>query len=166
MATTVEVLWEPGWIDSLGEKVDRWLTDLVDDTVDFAAGRLREHAPGRIDEFVTSDGPQFEPQTGAIEGVAGVTSDPTESFISRRGSRRADWPLYVDIGTGIYGESGKPITAFPGDVMGPIQRGGMMVYLEEIRGQKPQDFSGAAMRDTDAWLPIHIELVAKRLGDL
>lgn len=166
MATTVEVLWDSDWLDSLNERVDRWLTDLVDDTVDFAAGRLKEHAPGRIDELVTSDGPQFEPQFGVIEGMAGVTPDPTESFVSRRGSKRADWPLFVDIGTGIYGDTGKPITALPGEQMGPLIEHGMQFFFNEIKGQRPQDFSGAAARDTDAWIPMHIELVAKRLGNL
>jgi hypothetical protein len=166
MPTIVEVLWDQEWIGSLDDRVDSWLKDLVDDAVDFAAARLREHAPGRIDELVVSDGPQFEPQIGAIEGVAGVTSDPTEQFVSRRGSRRADYPIFVDVGTGIHGPLARPITAFPGHAMGPIEFSGRMIYPTEIRGQHAQDFSGEATRDTDAWLPAHIDTSAVRLSNL
>ena len=153
ITTKVTVIWEPGDLRAIDERVDAWLVDLVNDTVDFGAARLRDHAPGRIADFVTSDGPQPEPQIGAIEGVAGVTADPLEGFISKRGSKRADFPVYVDIGTGLYGEHGRPITAFPPNLMGPVEIAGQMRYLSEIAGQPAQHYSDEAMRDTDAWLP-------------
>lgn len=168
MATTVtvEALWDQESTRSLDDRVDSWLVDFVDDTVDFAAGRLRAHAPGRIDELVTSDGPQFEPEFGVIQGVAGVIPDPNETFVSARGSKRADFPLFVDVGTGIYGEHQRPITSFPPNQMGPVEVGGRMVYLDQIKGQPAQDYSGEATRDTDAWIPGHIRASAPRLGDL
>lgn len=162
---TVEALWDQESMHGLHDHVDSWLTDLVLDTVDFAGHRLREHAPGRIGDFVRVDYPHVG-NLGAIEGEAVVTSDPTEQFVSKRGSRRADFPLYVDIGTGIYGEHHRPITSFPPNHMGPVEIGGQMVYLSEIRGQPAQDYSGAATRETNAWLPGHIKVSATKLGNL
>lgn len=157
MSTTVEVIWEPGELRAIDHRVDAWLIDLVDDAVDFAAGRLREHAPGRIADFVTSDGPQGEIHQGrVIEGEAGVTPDPLEGFVSKRGSRRADFPFYVDVGTGLFGEFHRPITAFPPNQMGPIEIGGEMVYVDMIRGQEGQHYSDESARDTDIWLAGHI----------
>jgi len=49
---TTEVLFS-GDMRSIGDRVDSWLTELVDDAVDYAAGRLRHHAPGGIDALVT-----------------------------------------------------------------------------------------------------------------
>jgi len=154
----IEVVDHDGsFLRSFEERVDAWLEDLVDDTVDHAAGRLRHHAPGAIDALVTSDGPQFEPEGGVIEGMAGVLPDPDETFVSARGSKRSDHPFYVDVGTGVFGETGRPITAMPGSVMGPIEWGGRMIYVKSIKGQRAQDYSGAAFRDTDAWLPFKIQ---------
>lgn len=164
ITVTTEVLWDQEWLDHLDDRVDSWLTDLTDDVVDFAAGRLRSHAPGSIDEFVTSDGPELEPQLGIIEGMAGVIEDPDEEFVSRRGSQRRAFPLFVDIGTGIFGEFGRPITAFPGHVMGPVEFHGRMTYPTIIAGQEPQDYSGAATRDTNAWLTGKIRASAQKLG--
>lgn len=165
ITTETQVIWEPGDLRHIDENVDAWLRDLVDDTVDFAAERLREHAPGAIDALVESEGGQFDPQLDAIEGVAGVIPDPTEEYISKSGSRRSDYPYYVDVGTGIYGPEERPITSMPGGVMGPIEFRGRMLYLTSIRGQEAQDFSGAATRDTDLWLLGHIRATAKRIGE-
>jgi hypothetical protein len=163
MSTEVTILWESSDLRDLDDRVDTWLVDLVDDAVDFAANRLRDHAPGRIGDFVMSDGPQGEPQFGMIEGMAGVTPDPLEGFVSKRGSKRADFPYYVDVGTGVYGEHHSPITSFPPNHMGPVEWRGQMVYFSQIRGQQPQDYSGEATRDTDAWLPEKIRESSKKI---
>lgn len=164
MSVTVEVIWEPGDLHALDEHVDAWLRDLVGDTVEHAASSFVDRAPGRIRDFVTSDPPQLD-RGSVIEGVAGVTPDPLEGFVSKRGSRRADFPLYVDVGTGLFGEHQRPITSFPPNLMGPIELGGEMVYLSQTRGQPAQDYSGEATRDTDAWLDSHIEHSMSRLKD-
>jgi len=159
MSVTVTI--EPLFHDDLRDldgRVDSWLRGLVGDTVDHAAGRLRHHAPGGIDALVTADGPRGEPQAGVVEGMAGVLPDLQEEIDHPRGlgSSPADYPFYVDAGTGIFGEFGRPITAFPGGVMGPVEFRGRMAYSRSIKGQPGQDYSGAAHRDTDLWLQGHI----------
>jgi hypothetical protein len=163
---TTEVLFHDD-IRSLDDRVDLWLRDLVDDTVGYTAGRLREHAPGGIDRLVTEDGGQFDPQLGIIRGMAGVLPDLEEEVEHPRGlgSNPADYPFYVDVGTGIFGEFGRPITAFPGGVMGPIEYQGRMIYPRSIKGQPAQDYSGAAHRDTDLWLAGHIKTSSAKLGN-
>lgn len=161
---TTDVLFS-GDARSIEDRVDSWLLNLVDDTVDYAARQLRRHAPGEIDALVTADGPQGEPQTGIIEGMAGVLPDLQEEIAHPRGlgSSPADYPFYVDVGTGIFGEFGRLITAFPGSVMGPIEFRGRMIYPRSIKGQPAQDYSGEAHRDTDIWLAGHIPVSAQKL---
>lgn len=165
VVVTTEVLFS-GDTRSISGRVDSWLLDLVDDAVDYAAGRLRHHAPGGIDALVTSDGPQGEPQLdGVVEGMAGVLPDLQEKVDHPRGlgSSPADYPFYVDVGTGVFGEFGRPITAFPGGVMGPIEFRGRMIYPRTIQGQPGQDYSGEAHLDTDLWLAGHIRTSASKL---
>jgi hypothetical protein len=145
--------------------VDRWLTDLVDDTVDYAAARLHEHAPGKITDLVGSEGAQFDPHIGFIEGEAFVLPDIQEEIDHPRGlgSSPADYPFYVDVGTGVYGEHGTPITSLPGHVMGPVEWGGRMIYIKFDKGQRPQHYSDAAHKDTDVWLPGKIQEAKSKL---
>ena len=153
MAVHTEII-EAADLASLGDRVDRWLDDLVDDAVDYGARRLKVHAPGGIDALVVTDGPQYEPDVGAIEGVAGVTPDPVEESENPRGfeSSPADYPFYVDVGTGVHGERGDIITAFPGDLMGPILYKGRMIYIRFSKGQEAQLYSDRAAEDLYLWL--------------
>ncbi len=157
--TVVEVDGADGvtrWLRSFDQRVDHWLLDLVGDAVEHAGHSLREHAPGGIKDLVIEDEPQ-DLGSRSIVGVAGVIPDVDEQTITGGlGSAPSDYPFYVDVGTGIYGEHGTPITAFPGHVMGPIEYNGRMIYIKSFKGQPAQDYSGAAARDTDAWLDVHI----------
>lgn len=154
------------WAKRFDAQVDSWLTELVDDAVDFAGQRLEAHAPGNIKHLVTTDGPRLEADVGWIEGFAGVLPDFDEDPSGQRGlgSNPADYPFFVDVGTGVYGETGTPITSIPGHVMGPIEVGGRMIYAKSIQGQPAQRYSDAAARDTDAHIPIRISSTITRLG--
>jgi hypothetical protein len=169
MSIEVEVTGNEGlleWAKRFDDQIDSWLTDLVNDTVNFAESRLRAHAPGKIKDLVTTDGPKFEVNMGWIQGFAGVLPDFNEDSLGDRGekSNPADYPYFVDVGTGIYGETGTPITSLPGHVMGPILMGGRMVYTKSIKGQPAQHYSDAAFRDTDVYLPLRIQSDIHKLG--
>ena len=149
-----------GFLGELDDRVDAWLHDAVDDASRFAGERLVHHAHGSIKDLVAVDEPR-PGDGGIIVGEAYVDPDFKEDFeddgLGRGlGSSPADYPYYVDVGTGIYGEFGTPITAFPGGVMGPIEYGGRMIYLKEIKGQPAQHYSDAAARDVDAFLDFRI----------
>lgn len=151
------------WLESLDRHVDAWLVGLSDDLAGYAGDRIQQHAPGRIRDLVGIDRAS-RANLGIIEAVAGVHPDLDKELEGvGLGSSPADYPFYVDVGTGIYGEFGTPITSFPGGVMGPIEFRGRMIYASSIKGQPAQDYSGASYRDTTAYLPLRI---AGTLGDI
>lgn len=153
------------WLQSGPERVDDWLYELVDWTVFYAAERIKTHAPGSIDELVDVDLPkEYEP--GAIQGIAGVEPSITEStFHSGLGSDPADFPVFVEVGTGIFGPVDIPISTIPGYLMGPFtdKYSGLPTYVREYKGQKAQHYTEDAFEDTVGWLPAEIRL---RLPDL
>lgn len=159
---TIEVEGADGlaeWFRTADERVDRWILDLVDDTAVYSGRKLVEHAPGTIKDLVSVDEAQAvqEHTAGSIEAVAGVHPDLGETEPRGLGSSSSDYPYFVDVGTGIYGEFGTPITSFPGGVMGPFEFQGRMIYARSVKGQPAQDYSGASFRDTNAYLPLRIE---------
>ncbi len=150
-----------GFLGGLDDRVDDWLYETVDAGTFVAEDSLKANAPGSIKDLVGVDLPRFGPSGSIVTGEAYVDPDFEADFegngLSRGlGSSPADYPYYVDVGTGIYGETGTPITAFPGGVMGPIEYGGRMIYVKEIKGQPAQRYSDAAARDVDAFLDFRI----------
>jgi hypothetical protein len=146
------------------KRVNDWLYELVDATIFFAADRLRVHAPGGIDSLVGVDLPH-ELEPGRIDGTAGVEPDITEeTFMSGLGSDPADYPVFVDVGTGIFGPERREIFTIPGHVMGPISWQGREIFVSSFKGQKAQHYSDRAYEDTTAWLPAKVELAKRDLG--
>jgi hypothetical protein len=149
------------WLRSSHDQVNDWLYELVDSAVFYAAQRLRTHAPGQIDQLVDVTLPH-EPEPGRIEGVAGVEPDITqESFSRGLGSNPADYPFYVEVGTGIYGEFGMPIHTIPGTYPMAFEHAGTMVFAWETKGQKGQHYGRQAFEETAEWMPARIQLAVR-----
>jgi hypothetical protein len=151
------------WLHAAPGAVNTWLRDLVGDTVDFSADRLRAHAPGGIDALVESDRPSAD-VLGPIEGVAGVLPDITQETFNRGlGSDPADYPVFVDVGTGIFGERGTPIRTIPGHVM-VIDFPEGKLFTNVIRGQPGQHYSDRAFEETVGWLPGRLEVAVREFS--
>lgn len=152
------------WLLTGQGRVDDWLYELTDEISFFAYGRIHEHAPGRIGGLVEID-PAHEPEIGSFEATAGVMPDLTEETFGRGlGSDPADFPVYVEVGTGVFGEHGTPIESIPGHVMGPFEFMGEMIFAREVKGQRGQHYVRAAFEDTVGWLPGRIETALLELG--
>lgn len=138
------------------EHVEAMLTDLVGDITDHAAEELRTLAPGTIGaELIGTDEPHL-PDQGAIVGVAGVLPDISEEMnlgaIRGLGSDPADYPVFVELGTGIFGEYERPIQVMPGHVMViPFPDG--KVFTRSIAGQPGQHYAERAYENTIQWIP-------------
>lgn len=143
--------------------VDIWLGGLVDDIADFAADRLRAHAPGSI-EMLVETAHDTAGGVGAREATAGVIPDITQENFSRGlGSDPADWPVFPDVGTGIYGEHGTPIRVIPGNVM-VFESHGERIFAHTIKGQPAQHYSDRAFEDTVAYAPVRVEMALRELS--
>lgn len=146
------------WMRTANARVDDWLYELVDEMIFVAAGRLRERAPGSIPGLVDIR-PAHETATGAFEGIAGVEPDITEeTFHSGLGSDPADFPVFVEVGTGIFGPVGQPISSIPGHLMGPIfdPAVGRNIYVQTIQGQRPQRYAERSFEDLVDVAPVMI----------
>lgn len=152
------------WLVAEPGRIDDWLYELVDEVSFFAAGRLREHAPGHIDQLVDIK-LATELEVGHFEAIAGVEPEITPDTFGRGlGSDPADFPVFVDQGTGVFGEVGTPIETIPGHVMAFMGRDGHMVFTPRVAGQRPQHFSLHSFEDTVGWLPARIEFALRDLG--
>jgi hypothetical protein len=146
----------------IDNKIDDWLYELVDSIAFQAADRLRVHAPGSIPDLVGVD-LTSEENVGAFEATAGVEPDfSLEDFGHGLGSDPADYPVYVDQGTGIYGEKKTPITVIPGNFM-TFFVNGRRIFTNIVQGQPAQHFSQKANDDTMGWVPMRIEFALKEL---
>lgn len=153
-----------GLLDGLDDRVDDWLLEVVDAGIFHAQERLVAHAPGGIKDLVDVDLPRFELAGSIVTGEAYVDPDLDEtSDDGGLGSSPADYPYYVDVGTGIFGDVGTPITAFPGHVMGPIEYGGRMIYVKSFKGQPAQRYSDAAARDVDVMLGFRLPSLTSKI---
>lgn len=146
-------------------RIDDWLYELTDDAAFFAAGRLRERAPGSISGLVDFD-PTRELEIGSYEAIAGVEPDILEEDFGRGlGSDPADYPVYVELGTGIFGEFETMIETIPGHVMGPfLGSWGDIIYARRVKGQPGQRYAEQSFEDTVGWLPGKIEVALIELG--
>lgn len=148
------------WLRGLDRRVDSWLHETVSFGVDQAGRALVAHAPGRIKDLVETDPPPPRRLGGDVfEGEAFVDPDH-ERYPGSGGkkSSRSDYPFYVDVGTGIYGPSGTPISSFPGGVMGPIEYGGQMIYARSVKGQPAQNYSERSFLDVDAMVDLRVHV--------
>jgi hypothetical protein len=141
--------------------VDRMMSDIVDDITDHAGDELRAHAPGRITELVGVSGAHME-EPGAIEGVAGVEPDIfggqfDDGGVFSRGltSDPSDWPVFVDVGTGEFGEFHRPIQSLPGHPM-VFPVGNIRIFTQKVRGQRAQHYSDRAFAATVGWVPARL----------
>lgn len=151
------------WLRTGSARVDDWLYELVDEITFYAADRLRMHAPGRIKMLVDVNIP-VEHGPGVFEARAGVESEIIPQSTRRGlGSDPADFPVFVDQGTGLYGERHSRIFPVPGQVMGPILFNGRRIFIKSFEGQPAQHFSQHAFDDTVAWIPAKIEVAKSRL---
>jgi hypothetical protein len=154
------------WSKGLHGRVDDWLYELVDGMIFYAAGRMKEHAPGGIKDLVDIDLVD-RTATDAFEGIAGVEPDLTEeTFSVGLGSDPADFPVFVEVGTGIYGEVGEPISTIPGHLMGPIYnpKTGGVFYASVIRGQPAQHYAREAFEELVERTPVVIKTALPELG--
>lgn len=152
------------WLLTGSARVDDWLYELVDGAVFYAAQRIKEHAPGHIDQLVDVS-LAHEHATGAFEGAAGVEPEITEStFHVGLGSDPADFPVFVEVGTGIFGPIGQPISSIPGHLMGPINDGGREIFVAVIQGQRPQHYVENAYHDLVETTPVRIQEKLPELG--
>lgn len=148
---------EERFLRSLPGRVDRMASDLVDDLSEYASDRIKEHAPGGIFHLVEVSG-SSPVDPGVFEAVAGVTpahgeGDEIRTFGGR--SNPDDYPFFVDQGTGIHGEFGRPIeVAPPGFMQIDFEDG--RVRTHSIRGQQPQEYVKESYRETLAYAPIRI----------
>lgn len=150
------------WLRSSNKHVNDWLYELVDAVVFYAAQRLRAHAPGHIGtELVDVDLPN-EHQPGAIDGAAGVEPDlRSKNFGRGLGSDPADFPFYVEVGTGRYGEHETPISTVPGSYPMAFNYQGNLIFTWHTQGQRGQHYGRRSYEDTVNWVPARIQL-AKR----
>jgi hypothetical protein len=137
--------------------IDDWLYELTDDVAQKAGDRLRANAPGAIDRLVSIDLVE-EVGPSSFESIAGVEQDTFYGNSDRGlGSSPRDYPIYVDQGTGIYGEKKSPIHTIPGNLMGPIRFKGRTHFVPSFKGQPAQHFSERSFIDTIGWTPFRID---------
>jgi hypothetical protein len=138
--------------------IDDWLYEMADKVAFQASDRLIAHAPGNIDDLVRVDlVDQVRP--GVFESKAGVVPATFPSYVGRGvTSDSAEYPVFVDQGSGIYGARRTPVVAPPGNLMGPIRYKGRTIYIKSFKGQIAQHFSDKAFDDTVSWVPAQIEL--------
>lgn len=154
------------WLATSPALIDDWLYEIVDEEAFWAADRIRQHAPGHISELVDVE-PAHETATGAFEGIAGVEPEITEETFGRGlGSDPADFPVFVEIGTGIFGPEHRPISTIPGHVMGPIfdPEAGHNIYATSVKGQPPQHFVEHAYDELVVRTPVVLKAALLELG--
>lgn len=154
------------WLSGSSGRVDDWLYELIDAMAFYASERIKQRAPGHIDQLVDIT-LAHELDPGAFEAIAGVEPDITEDTFGRGlGSDPADYPVFVEVGTGIFGPVGEPISTIPGHVMGPIKdpSTGKDFFATVIQGQRPQRYVEQAHEDLVLWTPVKIRERLPELG--
>lgn len=144
------------WLRSGNEHVMSMVTDVVDDIAEHAADELRSLAPGRIGAELVDVAHAYMSEPGIVEAVAGVEPEITpDTFTRGLGSDPADFPVFVDQGTGEFGQYRRPIEVIPGNVMViPFPEG--KVFTPKIKGQEAQQFSERAWENTIFWTPVRL----------
>lgn len=187
------------WLRSGSDRISDWLYELVDDVMFYAVERIEIHAPGNIKLLVGYDPAHEVGDRHRFEAVAGVEPDISRegfrgvpasgisppgalagegsapfgamSSQSGLGSNPADYPVFVEVGTGIFGPIGQPISTIPGHKMrwigthygGEFGHGGFM-FAETVQGQPGQHYTENAHSDTVAATPAKILAALPELG--
>lgn len=155
------------WLRTADDRVDDWLYEIVDEIVFFAAARMRQHAPGGISELVDVDLADRQIAAGDVfEGTAGVMPDITETGRPHHhqiGSNPEDYPVFVEVGTGIFGPVGEPITSFPGTVMAFLW-GNRQIFTNVVQGQRPQHYAEHSFEETVVQTEVVIRGALPELG--
>lgn len=135
--------------------VNRFMTDLSDDIAEHARDELLARAPGHITELVGLD-PGHLAEPGVVEAIAGVKPDVTEETLGQGlGSSPADFPVYVEVGTGIYGPEHRSIVMPPGRIM-VFDWENRRVRTPYIEGQPAQHYAEEAYESTVHWVPVRL----------
>lgn len=109
----------------------------VREVTERTARKTRQRAPVDTGELRASVTTEYEARTTRITGTV---------WVNARHSRP------VQLGTGIYGPSGRPIRPRRAQVLAfPSRGGGGMVFARQVRGQRPQPFQVQALRDASPW---------------
>lgn len=137
------------------DNIERMLVDLVSDIAEHAGDELRVHAPGSISELVGVD-QAHRPEVGVITARAGVFPDLSEEnatgAVRGLGSDPADFPVFVEVGTGVFGELGEPIHSIPGHPM-VINFPDGKVFTQTVLGQPAQHYARESYENTIRWIP-------------
>jgi hypothetical protein len=136
--------------------VERMMIDVTGDISSHAAAELKVNAPGRIKNLVGDDEP-IVPEPGIVEAVAGIEPEVTEETFGRGiQSDPADFPVYVEKGTGVYGEYARPITVPPGIVM-VFHWAGKKIFTRSVEGQRAQHYAEHSYEETLGWVPSRLQ---------
>ncbi len=131
--------------------VHRLYEDLVDRLTDRGREALRTNAAasvegkygrtGLMEEHVDSSGPVDEgTEITAAVGIKPVEEARARPYASIFESDPADYPLFKDIGTGLFGETGGRIVSPKGGVMRFTGTEGETVFVRSTKGQEGAHF--------------------------
>lgn len=136
--------------------IERMLVDLVNDIAEHAHDELEVLAPGQIGTSLIGLNRAHSPEPGVIRAVAGVERDLSDEDAltgeGGLGSDPADYPVYVEVGSGVFGPIGQPIRSIPGHPM-VIQFPEGKIFTETVLGQHPQHYAQRAYENTVRWIP-------------
>lgn len=161
------------FLSTRNQRVNDWLYQVTDAMVFYAAERISQHAPGHISELVGVH-LAHETETGAFEATAGVEPDISQENFSGRssvhglGSNPADYPVFVEVGTGIFGPVGTPISSIPGHLMGPIHDPftGRDIFVKVVKGQRPQHYAERSFEELVEHTPVMLKAALPELGSM
>lgn len=164
-------------VDRLSEHaVHRMLGDLLTSTVEDTEEFLRFIVPkdtGRMAEEVGHHGAHetdagLEASIGIprIEGAGGGVSPAVKDLITPGEQDSADYPLFTDRGTGIFGPAGVPIHARKVTVMHFEDQSGHDIFREEVKGQEGHHFMLASYAFARIALQAHVREFEERVKHL
>jgi len=159
MSDDIEVIGIKTNISNLSERaVHRTLVDLVDHVASEGGDALKAIVPHDIGELAKHAGHKGPHDLGLeITASVGVLD------IARPGSDPVSmkYPIFVDKGTGIYGESHTPIFAKRSHFMKLPPKEGYSTFQHEVKGQRPQYF----MAKTFAFMLTSLDINGKRFKE-
>lgn len=160
------------------ESVHRLFSDMIERTVrssrEFLTGAVPHGETERLAAAVDSTGPYDE--VDSISAAVGIppiggledrfTKTPSPDFFSPSGSSAADYPLFVDRGTGMFGPAHAPISSHTG---GPLvwEEDGRTIFAQHVQGQEPHHFMLATYEHmTRVSLPADAAIFAEQVRHL
>jgi HK97 gp10 family phage protein len=141
----------------LSRELDRLTRETVEDLAEFAADRIREHAPfdsGNLWLAIYNTRAVRNRATGIFHAEAGVDE------------QKAPYAWFVEAGTGIYGPTGNIIEAGEGNIFAVLKDpdagrddGDPYVYFKSSEGQPAQEFVEKAYEETDPYVDARLEIL-------